>query len=50
MPPPEPVAVDPPSAIPRPWLTQWWLDLAFVHWATAFVDEYGPLGDPLRPF
>ncbi|TXS58036.1 MULTISPECIES: YqjF family protein [unclassified Streptomyces] len=33
--PPEPVTPDPPRALPRPLLTQRWLDLAFVHWAVA---------------
>ncbi|MGW6459760.1 YqjF family protein [Streptomyces sp. NPDC055078] len=28
-----PVSPDAPSAIASPLLTQWWLDLAFVHWA-----------------
>ncbi|MFJ4767710.1 YqjF family protein [Streptomyces uncialis] len=30
---PEPVSPDATVAIARPLLTQWWLDLAFVHWA-----------------
>lgn len=30
---PEPVGPDATAAIARPLLTQWWLDLAFVHWA-----------------
>ncbi|WP_405647874.1 YqjF family protein [Streptomyces uncialis] len=30
---PEPVSPDATTAIARPLLTQWWLDLAFVHWA-----------------
>ncbi|MCR3738267.1 hypothetical protein BS35_000799 [Actinomadura glauciflava] len=30
---PQPIAADPPGVVPRPWLTQWWLDLAFLHWA-----------------
>ncbi|SNT47072.1 hypothetical protein SAMN05443665_103311 [Actinomadura meyerae] len=30
---PEPIAADAPGVISRPLLTQWWLDLAFVHWA-----------------
>ncbi|MFI2209761.1 YqjF family protein [Streptomyces sp. NPDC020141] len=29
---PVPVSPDAPSAIASPLLTQWWLDLAFVHW------------------
>ncbi|MGW3156949.1 YqjF family protein [Streptomyces sp. NPDC001089] len=33
--PPEPVTPDPPRALPRPLLTQRWLDLAFAHWAVA---------------
>ncbi|MFD5556117.1 YqjF family protein [Streptomyces sp. NPDC127068] len=30
---PDPVTPDAPVAISSPLLTQWWLDLAFVHWA-----------------
>lgn len=30
---PQPIAADPPGVVPRPWITQWWRDLAFVHWA-----------------
>jgi uncharacterized protein YqjF (DUF2071 family) len=30
---PEPVTADAPKAIPRPWLTQSWFDLTFIHWA-----------------
>ncbi|MFJ5272494.1 YqjF family protein [Streptomyces sp. NPDC088358] len=33
--PPEPVTPHPPRNLPRPLLTQQWLDLAFVHWAVA---------------
>ncbi|MEO3755906.1 DUF2071 domain-containing protein [Streptomyces sp. B6B3] len=33
MPIPQPVTPDAPVAIPRPLLTQQWLDLAFLHWA-----------------
>ncbi|MEE4546361.1 DUF2071 domain-containing protein [Streptomyces sp. V4-01] len=33
---PGPVAVDPPRGLDRsPLLTQWWLDLSFVHWPVA---------------
>ncbi|MGP3988349.1 YqjF family protein [Streptomyces sp. 3N207] len=43
---PEPVTPDAPEAIPRPLLTQRWLDLAFVHWAVdpAAVAELLPAG------
>jgi hypothetical protein len=30
---PQPVTPDAPLAIPRPLITQQWLDLAFIHWA-----------------
>lgn len=33
LPVPHPVTPDPPVSVPRPFLTQEWLDLAFVHWA-----------------
>lgn len=33
--PPEPVTPHAPGPLPRPLLTQQWLDLAFVHWAVA---------------
>ncbi|MFJ9410549.1 YqjF family protein [Streptomyces sp. NPDC101393] len=38
LPSPEPVTPGPPGSIPRPLLTQSWLDLAFLHWAVAPED------------
>ncbi|XRQ02744.1 YqjF family protein [Actinomadura welshii] len=35
---PEPVTADAPGPIARPWLTQSWLDLTFVHWAADPAD------------
>ncbi|MEU8119995.1 DUF2071 domain-containing protein [Spirillospora sp. NPDC049024] len=32
MPIPQPIAADPPGVVPRPWVTQSWRDLAFIHW------------------
>ncbi|MER5452625.1 DUF2071 domain-containing protein [Streptomyces sp. NPDC002764] len=41
--PPEPVTADAPGEIPRPLLTQSWLDLAFLHWAVDPADVAGLL-------
>ncbi|TNY35513.1 YqjF family protein [Thermomonospora catenispora] len=41
---PEPVTADPPWDIPRPLLTQSWLDLTFIHWAVDPADV-----EPLLP-
>ncbi|MCI3271446.1 YqjF family protein [Streptomyces cylindrosporus] len=40
---PEPITADAPTAIPRPLLTQSWLDLAFLHWAADPADVAGLL-------
>lgn len=40
---PEPITADPPGPISSPLLTQSWLDLAFIHWATAPEDVAGLL-------
>jgi uncharacterized protein YqjF (DUF2071 family) len=45
---PEPVTADPPG-ISRPWLTQSWLDLAFVHWAVEPEDVAPLLPEGARP-
>ncbi|GAB0102742.1 hypothetical protein JMUB6875_17120 [Nocardia sp. JMUB6875] len=34
----EPITPDAPGKIPRPLLTQSWLDLAFLHWAADPAD------------
>lgn len=39
---PEPITADPPRPIPRPMLTQSWLDLAFLHW-TVDPEAVAPL-------
>jgi uncharacterized protein YqjF (DUF2071 family) len=35
---PEPITADPPGRTANPLLTQWWLDLAFLHWAVDPAD------------
>ncbi|GAB4586183.1 YqjF family protein [Nocardia sp. IFM 10818] len=42
---PEPITADAPGPIPRPLLTQSWLDLAFLHWV-ADPDDVAPLLPP----
>lgn len=46
---PEPVTPDAPRALPRPLLTQRWLDLAFVHWAVDPDDVAGLLPEGTVP-
>ncbi|MEV4865929.1 YqjF family protein [Streptomyces ossamyceticus] len=41
--PPAPITADAPGAIPRPLLTQSWLDLTFLHWAADPADVAGLL-------
>ncbi|WP_225828391.1 YqjF family protein [Streptomyces naphthomycinicus] len=47
--PPEPISADPPHAVPRPLLTQSWLDLAFLHWAADPADVAPLLPPGTRP-
>jgi uncharacterized protein len=47
--PPVPITADAPGAIPRPLLTQSWLDLTFLHWAADPADVAGLLPPGTAP-